>query len=132
MKTHSFWKKHPPFETHVKMTFQNETLIKKRLSSSSSCLLFLCWNQLSSSSFFLRSKSCPNYGCNNYNHFLKPLDPTQHNQKKCWKPNQIKHCNMSSKLFHIQLLLAHTKRIMLSYSHSKKLTFKIQQKINKL
>jgi len=35
---------------------------------------------------------------------------------------------MSSKLFHIQVLLAYTKQISLSYSHSKKLALKIQQK----
>jgi hypothetical protein len=35
---------------------------------------------------------------------------------------------MNSKLFHIQILLAHTKRISLSHSHSKKLALEIQQK----
>jgi hypothetical protein len=35
---------------------------------------------------------------------------------------------MSSKLFHIQILLAHTKQILLSHSHSTKLALKIQKK----
>jgi hypothetical protein len=30
MKTHNFWKRNQPFETRVKMTFQNETLKKNK------------------------------------------------------------------------------------------------------
>jgi hypothetical protein len=43
------------------------------------------------------------------------------------KPNQIRHYNMNSKFFHIQILLTHTKQILLSHSHSKKLTLEVQQ-----
>ncbi len=81
MKTHSFLKRHPPFETHVKMNLQNETLINNKTKFFNLLFIILMPELVELFLLFLVNlESCPNYCCNNYNHFSKPLDPTQHNQ----------------------------------------------------